>query len=456
MTFSKLLIVSSPTSEEDKTQTSLLYLATVLNKAGLEYDILDLSGSIDYFNPPEEFFSPCDSQYWLSPQIFQDAHWLDQYLAFNDKAYDAIIYSALFSPDLLAHGRHALIQKKHYPNCITLIGGSAVNCLNEKQLSVLSEIFDHICIGYDMEHLIHQALGINGSASSSLSCKYIQAKNPPNLSLNYNLWDVQPFITVYSGQGCNWGKCLFCNTNILSNQGYCPRPPEDIAKEFKEISKANGKVRDVMLSSDSFTRDDLVGLTSCLNKNGSKVPYNLMLRGESWISEEIGESLKKSGCTDVFIGAEALDNDVLKIIKKGVTTESIIDALKTLSNKVKVTIGLLLFIPRVTQAQLETQLTNLEKILPYVHAVEPEILSVVQGTEFAIHHRNYGIKLWATERTINDSWCYGLSPDIPWTFSDSENAQMWFNHYDNLRHAIENFVQPHHWDSIDHVRSRFY
>ena len=48
--------------------------------------------------------------------------------------------------------------------------------------------------------------------------------------------------------------------------------------------------------------------------------------------------------------------------------------------------------------------------------IESEILSVVQGTEFANHAEKYAIKLWTTGKTINDGWCYGLSPGIPWVF----------------------------------------
>jgi hypothetical protein len=210
-----------------------------------------------------------------------------------------------------------------------------------------------------------------------------------------------------------------------------------------------------MLSSDSFTEQDLTGLASCLGKYGLGVPYNLMLRGEKWISDQIGASLGESGCTDVFIGAEALDNNVLRLINKGITVESIINAVKCLSSSVKVTIGLLLFIPRVTERQLQSQIKNLERVIPYIHAVEPEILSVVQATEFARRHSEYGMRLWATEKTINDSWCYGLSPDIPWTFEDGNEAEMWFRFCEQLREMLGDYVEPHYWDSIDAVRLRF-
>ena len=109
----------------------------------------------------------------------------------------------------------------------------------------------------------------------------------------------------------------------------------------------------------------------------------------------------------------------------------------------------------ITEKQLDQQLLSVERILSNVNDIEPEILSVVQGTEFASHPENYGIKLWATETNINDSWCYGLSPDIPWTFENSRDAKIWFEYYDKLRNLIDDFVQPHYWDSIDFVRLRF-
>ncbi len=115
----------------------------------------------------------------------------------------------------------------------------------------------------------------------------------------------------------------------------------------------------------------------------------------------------------------------------------------------------MLFVPSVTEKQLDEQLITVERILPNVNDIEPEILSVVQGTEFASHPKDYGIKLWATERTINDSWCYGLSPDVPRAFSNNSDAEIWFRYYDKLKSLTKSFVRPHYWDSIDYMRLRF-
>lgn len=419
----KVCVVSSPTSEKNKTQASVLKLVTMLYKGGADYNIVDLSGMIDYFNPPTKYLSRCDSPYWLSPKVFEDFDWFIH--GDFDKKYDTVLYSALFSPDLLVHGRHALLTKKYYPNCKTIIGGSAIDCLNKKQIDVLSHVFDYVKVGQTLPHSFPK----------------------------YGLIKIKPFVTVDGGQGCNWGKCNFCNANKLSKQGYCPRSAKEIAEEFRMIS--HFRIKDIMISSNSFTENSLFELTFCLSKNKTKVPYNIMLRGDSWISDKTGESLKESGCTDVFIGAEALNNNILQILNKGTNVDNIIKVIKCLSKYVKITIGLINFIPNVSNKDLEEQLVYLEEILPYITNIEPEILSVIQETEFANNPIKYGIKLWATEKTINDSWCYGLSPDIPWTFYDKNITKMWFKYYNKLYDLIKHYVRQHYWDSIEHIQLKF-
>ena len=105
--------------------------------------------------------------------------------------------------------------------------------------------------------------------------------------------------------------------------------------------------------------------------------------------------------------------------------------------------------------QLESQLLEIAKLLPMVDTIEPEILLVVQGSEFAGNPKKYGINLWVTVRIVNDSWCFGLSPDVPWTFQNDKDADAWFKFYDRLKTLIYDFVEPHYWDAVDYVRHRF-
>jgi hypothetical protein len=178
-----------------------------------------------------------------------------------------------------------------------------------------------------------------------------------------------------------------------------------------------------------------------------------MLRAEPWVTEELGEQLAKLGCTEVFIGAEGLHDEILQLLNKGLSMENIVSVIRALSKFVDITIGMILFVPNVSKIALDSQLRHLEAILPFVWSIEPEILTVVNGSEFAESPSDYGIILNATERVINDSWCFGLSQDIPWTMSDPRQIENWFQHAAELRHLCGDRVSPECWTNVDRLKA---
>jgi radical SAM superfamily enzyme YgiQ (UPF0313 family) len=149
------------------------------------------------------------------------------------------------------------------------------------------------------------------------------------------------------------------------------------------------------------------------------------------------------------MGVEALDDDMLKILNKGINIKDAINSIKLLSEYVDITIGMILFIPSVSEKSLNSQLRRIEEILPYIHSVEPEILTIMTGSSFARDASKYGIVLNATENLLNDSWCFGLSQDIPWTMSDTSLMKKWFEHVHKLRKLLSEKVKPEYWDAIE-------
>lgn len=215
-------------------------------------------------------------------------------------------------------------------------------------------------------------------------------------------------------------------------------------------------MRDIVLTQDSYTQEHLLGTAREIGRYGGHIPYNLMLRAETWVTHEIGEILASSGCTDVFIGAEALDDELLQILNKGMTAYDILNAVKVLSEYVDVTIGMILFVPGVSKGALHSQLKRLEELLPYLYSIEPEVLTVVNGSAFACNSSRYGIILHATENLLNDSWCFGLSQDIPWTMADTDLMEKWFEHARELRELCSEYVKPEYWDAIECLRRKYY
>lgn len=414
----KSLILTSPTSSKNISQASIFYLEAFLSKS-MEVDILDLSGTIDFYDPPEEMLKNQENL-WQSEFIF-DESWIDKYIPECKKEYDRIYASALFSMDIILQGRYVKKYKK--ANTRAVIGGPAIKNLNVYQTEAISSVF-------------------NGIFTENLSV------NP-----NYNLssYGLKEFVTVVTGTGCDWKKCRFCNSG---KEKYSLRNLDEIVMDFLCISELSNS--DIMLSSDSIPSYKMSELALKLFNVKSKQKYNLMMRADSKINKAFAERLAISGCADVFLGGEILDDDGLLLINKGITVKDIITTIKNLNDfGIDVQLGLILFLPKISALQLKNQLNNLEEILPYINSVELEPLSVLYNSNFYKNSDIYGIDLYPEKNPIFSAWCYGLSSDIPWGFKDDNDYFKWEKHIDSLRPMLDNYVEDEYWWHTNYIKENW-
>jgi len=431
------------------TQAGAVYLCTALTNANLSYKLLDLSGRLDYSNTPKELNTKCNSPSWLNPNSIKHGDWIDDYLPNSTDIGGYVFFSSLYSPDVVFHARLSYNIKKENPKAITVLGGCAVASLQREQLELLSNFFDYILIGHDVEALLNEV--IEGTKNTKSNCSVVKKISPPSFRPDYSLLSLNELVTVYSGHGCYYGKCSFCDYHSRAYQKLVFRSAKEVAQDINQIYQLHPNVKDIVLTQDSYTKKYLNETVLEITRLGGQIPYNLMLRAETWISDEIGENLAKSGCTDVFIGVEALDEEILTILNKGLVVENIINAIKILSKHVKVTIGMILFIPGISEKSLINQLKNIETILPYLYSIEPEILTIVNGSAFALNPLKYGINLYETNNPINNSWCFGLSHDIPWSMADTNLMEKWFVFSRNLKELCINHVKSGYWQSIEEL-----
>ncbi len=408
------LILSSPTTDDGVSQASIFYLASMLEG---NCDIIDMSGALDYYDPPKELYNERNKKLWNSSLVF-DENWIDDHIPkIVDKEYDCIYCSALFTMDIILQGKYVVKYKKEH-STKAYIGGAALYDLTNIQNSTIRCVFDKIY------------------------CSSIDAIP------DYSVFTIKDFITVLSGDGCTWGNCRFCNSKKAE---YKMKKKELIVDEFSKIAEISNA--EIMLSSDSIDINDLIFLAQDLQ--GSPLCWNIMLRADKKINPEVARILKKSNCTDVFIGIEIFDDQGLKDIKKGTDVKTIKDTVRCLSDSgIKVSVGLIMFLPLVSRTQLENQLANIKELLPYIHGIEVESLSILQGSDFYFNHKKYGIDLFPRDETIFDYWCYGLSPDIPWKFEDNNYLKMWLEHVDKLRKLVDGYVPEHYWWHIDHIKEK--
>ena len=130
-------------------------------------------------------------------------------------------------------------------------------------------------------------------------------------------------LPLLSGRGCTF-KCNFC---YRMDTGYRPRPVEAILDEIDYLFREYGInyfmfSDDLMMVSKPRTMEIVEAIAAYQGKTGNNFKWNCNGR-LNFCTPEILKAMKQSGCAYINFGIEAFDNEALKKMKKGLSTEMI-------------------------------------------------------------------------------------------------------------------------------------
>lgn len=131
-------------------------------------------------------------------------------------------------------------------------------------------------------------------------------------------------IPMMSGRGCTF-KCTFC---YRMDTGYRGRDPKELIEEVKFLNREYG------INYFSF-QDDLL-MTSVAHTEEvcrAFIEANLGVKWNcngrlNYCSPELLAMMKKAGCVFINYGIEAMDNEVLKRMKKGLRTDQVVKGIE--------------------------------------------------------------------------------------------------------------------------------
>ena len=129
---------------------------------------------------------------------------------------------------------------------------------------------------------------------------------------------------LMSARGCTF-KCTFC---YRMDTGYRSRDPVDLLDEIEYLHKEFGITYisfqdDLLMSSIPHTED----VCREFIKRNMPVKWNCSGR-LNYCTPELIKLMKKAGCVFINYGIEAMDNQVLKNMKKGLRTDMIIKGIE--------------------------------------------------------------------------------------------------------------------------------
>jgi len=317
MRFERVLLVTPNPSAEWRGLTPHVgqgYLAQTLLESGIEYDVLDmnlgytlkhLKRKIDAFRPDLLGLSLISFEY--------------------KRFYDLLV-----------------AVKAHSPNVKTVVGGPHVTIMREQVLEECAAIdygvvyegertLVDLCQGLLPERetpgLISRQDGHVFYAGDREFAKDLDQVPWPRYH-KFELSKYMQEITIYSSRGCPH-KCIFCPNRIVAPV-YRPRSPRHVVDEM-EYWYRKGR-RQFNFDDDNFNliRDRVLEICDEIERRGLS---NLFLRCSNGIradhvDREILSRMREVGFRYIAYGADAGNNRMLEIVKKGETIEQIEEAVK--------------------------------------------------------------------------------------------------------------------------------
>lgn len=133
-------------------------------------------------------------------------------------------------------------------------------------------------------------------------------------------------ISMTTSRGCPF-RCIFCVGRKMTGARVRYRDPKKVFDELAHLSTLG--FHQVNIADDLFTSNRGHCLSVCdeIIRNNLKIKWTSFARVDT-VSKDLLERMKKAGCAAVSFGVESANARILKTIKKGITTDQVITAVK--------------------------------------------------------------------------------------------------------------------------------
>ena len=377
-------------SETPSPPLGLAYLAAALEKAGIEVKILDFV-------------------------VFPYSR---SYLESELKRFSPDLVGATCVTMTFDHAIRVLGDVKRIdPGIVTVMGGPHVSFCAEETLGAFPEL-DIVVLGegeativelaHALEHGMDRA-GINGIAyrngletvrtrsrrtALDINCLPLPARHLLPLG-RYRALGMA--ISMTTSRGCPF-KCIFCVGRKMVGAKVRYRDPLLVVDEFEALSGLG--FPQINIADDLFTANPQHCIAVCdeIIERGLQVKWTAFARVDT-VTRPALFRMREAGCHTVSFGVESANAGILKTIRKGITTQQVIDAV-ALCNDVGMSphASFILGLPGETPETLQESIDFGERLKAMGVSHGFHLLAPFPGTAVREECQDYGIKI------LTDDW----------------------------------------------------
>jgi anaerobic magnesium-protoporphyrin IX monomethyl ester cyclase len=206
-------------------------------------------------------------------------------------------------------------------------------------------------------------------------------------------------MTLISSRGCPH-RCIFCASPGLW-KGYRPRAVENVVDEFAYLVHQYS-AKGVNFVDDTFAvgKDRTIRLCRGIKEKGQGVPWSAMTR--VGLGRELLEEMCEAGCRNLFFGCESGDDSVLRVTTKGISTSQIESTVRmALELGIDVECAFVINLPFETAESARTTIEFATKLKRMGASILAHSLVPYLGTEiynnpdkYNLTFKNRGVELW--------------------------------------------------------------
>lgn len=305
----------------------------------------------------------------------------------ESEKFDIVGISATFPDQVHAAFKCASIVKKAAPEIHVTMGGAYVSChLRNLNDTVLFKCVDSFVLDegeLPLERLVEELSGPSPDLGKVPGLIYLSGsvirKNsvvPPIAleSLPVPAYDIFPLdeyllprnnmpIPFRLSRGCYWAKCAFCRTELSLIHHYDQSRADYLCDQIEALIKQTGS-RIFLFTDDSSSPEILEALSRELIERQINISWTTNLRFDPKLTIERCMLYRQAGCYMVYMGLEAYNDRILRLMKKG-TTIKLVD--RVLSNMswagLRISVYMIVGFPTETEAEAVETAEDIKRLL---------------------------------------------------------------------------------------------
>jgi len=382
-----LLSTPHPLEESPVPPLSLSYLASVLNREGIEVKILDflvtqylpkkLRRELEDYRPQLVGVTCVTLNYPIARRMLKAC-----------KAFDPYIFTVIGGPHVTFAPEETLLQSSWID---AIVIGEGERTLVELVRAV------------EEDKDIHQVPGI-AFADGGMVVKTPPQARIENLDqLPLPARELLPMAryralgtpcTVITSRGCPF-SCIFCSGRRMFGPKVRFRSPGLVVDEIQKLQRDFGLAK-INIVDDTFTLNHQHTRAVCeeMLRRSLKIKWSVFARVDR-ISEDMAQLMNRAGCEWVLFGVESADEGILKTIRKGITPDGVRRGVKIAAEAgINVFNSFILGLPGESwDTALKSMAFGDELYHKYGAKYGFHILSPLPGTELYERAKDYGIRI---------------------------------------------------------------